>query len=133
MLQALLGERFALKVRHETRDGEIVALSVGAGGPKLKPAAASTSASVRVGSYMGARTTSQLAQDLSSVAGWPVVDGTGLDGIFEMELRFAGDVRDTERPSLAAALREQLGLRLDPARGPIETVVIESAALPSAN
>jgi uncharacterized protein (TIGR03435 family) len=133
MLQTLLSERLRLKVRRETREGDIFALTVAAGGSKLKPAVASTSASVRIGSYLGARRTSQLAQYLASVVGRPVEDRTGLDGIFEMELTFAGDVRDTERPSLAAALQEQLGLRLDSARGPIETLVIESAEMPSGN
>jgi len=133
MLQTLLGERFALKVRRETREGDIFALTVANGGPKLKPAAASTSASVRIGSYTGARRTSQLAQYLAGIVGRPVVDRTGLDGIFEMEITFAGDVRDAERPSLAAALQEQLGLRLDSTRGPVDTLVIESALMPSAN
>jgi uncharacterized protein (TIGR03435 family) len=50
-----------------------------------------------------------------------------------MEITFAGDVRDAERPSLAAALQEQLGLRLDSTRGPVDTLVIESALMPSAN
>ena len=133
MLQALLRERFALNVRRETREGDIFALAVANGGPKLKPAAASTSASVRIGSYSGSRRTSQLAQYLASIVGRPVVDRTGLDGIFEMELTFAGEVRDTERPSLPAALQEQLGLRLESTRGPVETLVIASAAMPSGN
>lgn len=133
MLQALLTERFALKVNRETRGGDVFVLVTTEGGPKLKPASESSSASVRIGSYSGRRRLPQLAQYLSSIVGRPVIDKTGLDGIFEMELMFSGDVKDTERPSVFAALREQLGLRLDSSRGPVETIVIMSAAMPSAN
>ena len=68
-----------------------------------------------------------------------VVDRTGVDGRFDINLRFAGDVilgpnappafRDlptTEVPTLPGAIREQLGLRLQRTRAPVEVHVIES-------
>ena len=83
--------------------------------------------------YQGKRSMAQLAQYLGSIVGRPVVDRTGVTGNFEMSLTFAPDLRDTERPSIFVALPEQMGVRLEPARGAIETIAIESASLPSAN
>lgn len=75
-----------------------------------------------------------------------VVDRTGIDGRFDVELRFAGDVavsanaapafRDlgvTDVPTLTGAIREQLGLRLQAARAPIEVLVIDRVERPTEN
>ena len=75
----------------------------------------------------------QLAQYLASVVGRPVADRTGLSGKYDLRLSFAPDLRDTDRPTVFAALEEQLGLRLEPARGPVETIVIVSAKPPTDN
>jgi bla regulator protein blaR1 len=84
---------------------------------------------------------------LSRVVGRPVVDKTGLTGTFDMTLHWTPD--DTQAflapaqpatappensgPSIFTALQEQLGLRLDSQKGPVEVLVIDSAQLPSAN
>jgi uncharacterized protein (TIGR03435 family) len=68
-----------------------------------------------------------------------VVDRTGLTGLWDVDLTFAPDVvpgaasQDTSRPSLFTALQEQLGLRLEPATGPVEVLVIDRVERPTAD
>ena len=133
MLQALVADRFQLKTRRETKEGPIYRLVRAAGRPLPPQSVDSSSASVRFGEYSGKRSMAQLAQYLGGIVGRPVVDGTDLAGNFDMRLTFAPDLRDTERTSIFAALPEQLGVRLEAARGAIETIAIESASLPSPN
>jgi uncharacterized protein (TIGR03435 family) len=66
-----------------------------------------------------------------------VVDRTGLNGVFEFELRWSpDDARATatapnDSPSIFAALQEQLGLRLESRRGPVEFLVVDSVERPA--
>ena len=133
MLQALLAERFSLTVRRDTKEGPTYELARIAGAKAPSEAADSSSATVRVGEYSGHRSMSQLAQYLAGIVGRPVIDRTGMVGNFDLHLFFAPDLRNTDQPSIFAALQEQLGLRLDASRGPVETVVIDRARLPDAN
>jgi len=75
-------------------------------------------------------------RNLGPQTGRFVIDRTGLTGTFDMDLTFTpeqtiGDGADRSNPSLFAALQEQLGLRLEPQRGPVEVLVIESAERPT--
>jgi uncharacterized protein (TIGR03435 family) len=87
---------------------------------------------------------------LSQQLGRPIIDKTNLDGLFDISLEWAtdptfagppgpGGVRgpdigaSTSGPSLFTAVEEQLGLRLEPAKGPVETLVIDSVQRPSQN
>jgi uncharacterized protein (TIGR03435 family) len=133
MLQTLLTERFQLRVRRETSDGDVYHLVVSERGSRLARVTDSTSASVRIGSYAGRRTTAQLADYLGTIVGRPVADRTGLTGIFDMRLQFTQTLDDPTGVSVFAALREQLGLELKPARGPVEAYVILNAQPPSDN
>ena len=74
----------------------------------------------------------QLAERLSAQAGRPVLDATGLDGYFNIDLKFAPDDFDASKKGvipalLPKALEEQLGLKLVPVREAIETLVVEHA------
>jgi len=133
VLQTLLADRFKLRVRHDRREGDTYNLVVSSRGSKLERAPESTSATVRIGLYTGRRTTAQLADYLGSIAGRPVADGTGLTGIFEMRLQFTEILDDPAGVSVFAALREQLGLQLEPARGPVDTYEIVDAQPPTDN
>lgn len=67
-----------------------------------------------------------------------VVDRTGLQGIYDIELtyvdeRFAPQGANADGPALFTALQEQLGLKLESARGPVEVLVIDSVAEPTVN
>ena len=74
----------------------------------------------------------QLAQLLSVQLQRQVVDRTGLTGVFSFELSFAADqVNDPDRPSIFTALQEQLGLKLESQRAPLEMLVIDSIEPPT--
>lgn len=86
--------------------------------------------------FAGGVTLAMLASALSPQVARVVVDRTGLSGFFEADIEFATDALTnaaTERPSLFTALEEQLGLRLEPARGPVEVLVIDRVERPTEN
>jgi uncharacterized protein (TIGR03435 family) len=146
MLRTLLAERFQLKIRRETHEENIYALVVGKGGPKLTPSTASESF-IRlyrntpvelpgVDYTIGGQKVSlaQLADRLGDMQlGRPVQDRTGIQGEFDFKLRYATDDNPDTGPSIFAAIQEQLGLKLEAAKGPVETFVIEKAERPSGN
>jgi len=95
------------------------------------------------------RLIAQLVPTLSDLAGRPVIDKTELIGLYDFTLKFAYEGRmaglmgplgvppgapaptvDPDSPSLFAALQEQLGLKLESARGPVEVVVIDKFEKP---
>lgn len=66
----------------------------------------------------------------------PVIDRTGLQGNYGFALKFApvgAPNADAERPEMVTALREQLGLRLESTRAPLEVLVIDSVERPTPN
>ena len=71
------------------------------------------------------------------VIGRPVRDGTGLAGAFDLDLEWAPNQLSQPEPptgpSIFTALQEQLGLKLEPARGPVEILVVDHAEKPSQN
>jgi uncharacterized protein (TIGR03435 family) len=81
-----------------------------------------------------------VARNLSTVAGRNVIDKTGLTGNFDLELKWApeaspGNAPESAQPSndgasLFTAIQEQLGLKLDAQRGPVEVLVIDSVERP---
>lgn len=77
---------------------------------------------------------SDIAAALSRQTGRPVEDHTDLAGTFNFEIEWAPEVTpDSVDPSLNTVLKEQLGLKLQPAKGAIEIIVIDQIAHPSAN
>ena len=81
---------------------------------------------------------SLFANNLAGQVGRVVVDRTGLTGGWDFELRFApGPPRgplppvDPDAPSLFTAIQEQLGLKLESTKGPVEVVVIDSVDRPT--
>jgi uncharacterized protein (TIGR03435 family) len=79
----------------------------------------------------------RLIEMLSDELGSTVLDKTGFTGTFDLHLEFARDeaiVNGTSSgPSLATAVQDQLGLRLQSAKGPVEVLVIDSVQRPSEN
>ena len=75
----------------------------------------------------------QLASALGAPSGRIVFDRTGLSGYFDLDLDWAQGQDDPSTPPIFTALREQLGLRLEGARAPVEIVVVISAERPAAN
>ncbi len=146
MVQALLADRFRLVAHLETRELPIYVLVVAKGGPKLG-AVRETGSWVNTGNgrieVQMQNSVAVLAEALSQVAGREVVDKTGMTGRYHLMLQWTPDdaaapspgngAAADARPSLFTALEEQLGLKLEPAKGPVEVLVIDHAEMPSAN
>lgn len=93
----------------------------------------------------GSQPVSALASLLSGQAGRKVVDKTGLTGLYDIDLKWTPDQLpsgqplppgfeiDPTGPTLVTAIQEQLGLRLVPETGPVDTLVVESVQRPSEN
>ncbi len=142
MLQTLLTERFQLKMRPETKEFPVYDLVVGKGGPKiraLKPGDQSNCGRDN-SAICGIRTMPQLADFLTNAAGRPVFDKTKIQGDYDLlldfdvyEARNQAAPRDYDKPSLAVALQEQLGLTLEPRKTALPVLVIESIHRPTDN
>jgi uncharacterized protein (TIGR03435 family) len=163
MLQSLLADRFKLKVRREVRNRPTYALrrvKDGLLGPGIRPLAVEcpaghpetvTAAPVgcmskfTIGNTTGVvRRMSDFADALSGIMGRRVIDETAVTGAFEIKTAFnpqSGDGRfpvivgaGWERlPSIADALRNDLGLKLEPARHDFLAVIVEHIESPTAN
>jgi uncharacterized protein (TIGR03435 family) len=140
MLQALLADRFGLKVHHETREMPAFALTVNKGGPKLAQPAATDPpeplVSIGHGIIMGKRMNMPgLADALSNDSDRIVVDRTGLSGDYDLTLKWNPDAsaQDSTAVTLVTAIQEQLGLKLESVKAPVDVLVIDSVSKPSAN
>jgi uncharacterized protein (TIGR03435 family) len=140
-LQALLVERFRLSIHHETRQGAVYSLVVTKGGPKFKDhtgkgkSGISSSTGPGKAAIEGRQATmARLVEYLSGQAGRLVIDNTGLKGEYDFRVEWATDeARDALGPSIFTALQEQLGLKLDATKGPIDFIVVDRAEKASAN
>jgi len=138
MVQGLLADRFHLVTHEETRDLPVYALVVFKNGAKLQEAKGGSkfdSGRSQI-TDLGAPIAT-LADQLSRVAGRPVVDKTGLAGRFDMTLKWTPDSSapssDSDGLSIFTAVQEQLGLKLEPTKAPIPVLVIDHVEMPSAN
>jgi uncharacterized protein (TIGR03435 family) len=140
MLQVLLKDRFLMGVHQEMRDMPLYRLVVAKDGPKVQAAKEDE----RTGVYGAGRgrmnfqhvPVSTLADNLALVLDRLVLDQTALAGYYTFKLEWTPDGvvnTDSNAPSLFTALEEQLGLKLESARGPVEVLVIDSASKPSEN
>jgi uncharacterized protein (TIGR03435 family) len=147
MLAHLIEERFHLTVRREQRELPIYELVVDKGGPKLtEHDAADLDHPPMGGTPAGLAgtnvTMNYFAFILSRNLDRNVVDKTGLTARYDVKLDFARDLPPgvvrpdapvAEGPTIFTAVKEQLGLKLVPAKGPVEFLVIEKAEKPSEN
>ena len=158
-LRTLLADRFQLQVRKELKDAPVYALVQAKNGHRMKPAAGPHGG---LGSIPGQMTgegapMQALVHMLGVALGRPVVDETGLTGVYDFKLEWTPDavspgpnfkpgspaaqkaeeagihLPDPNGPSIFNALQEQLGLRLESKKAPVETVVIERVGRPSGN
>lgn len=152
-LQSVLRERFHLEAHLEKREQTIYALEVAKGGPKLS--AAKHQAPDRFGiTHSGMdyelKATGTDLNGLASllgrepeVGGRSIVNRTGLSGNYDLTLhwtRMASSAPDAgaavgegNAPSYFTAIQEQLGLRLVPAKGQVDSIVIDHIEKPSMN
>jgi bla regulator protein BlaR1 len=179
MMQALLEDRFKLKMHRETREGPVYALTVAKGGPKLQPFKEGSCVlwdwtaprgtlppmlpqQQQCGASLMRRNPPNAAIDVQGATlqviaymlglplDRPVVDRTGIAGLFDIHLEFGPEGssmgpppppppgRPTPEPSdpgpsIFTAIQEQLGLKLEPAKGPLDVLVIDHIERPSEN
>ena len=156
MLQQMLADRFHMTVHLQTEVLPIYEMIVSKGGPKItavEPIGPDPDADknrIFKGMSRGNMRVSNteltahdvpldsLAYALSGRLSRTVVDKTGLKGKFDLSLTWSPDdeataAADSSAPSLFTALQEQLGLRLEPTKGPVETLVVDHVEKPSEN
>jgi uncharacterized protein (TIGR03435 family) len=150
MVQALLADRFKLVTHTETRELPIYALVVAKGGPRLGATQASGT-TINSGSghiqVQGSNSVALLAETLARVVGRVVIDKTGIQGRYDIRLTWMPDDGAAPRfngaegsslpsdsgPSIFTAIQEQLGLKLESQKGPVEVLVIDHIEMPSDN
>jgi uncharacterized protein (TIGR03435 family) len=132
MLQALLMEKFKLEAHIEKKELAVYALIVDAGGPKIQKtkyeiAGGFTNGSTWPGNANGAWTLADLADMLSPLLEKPILDETGLKGMFEVRLHWTPEDKSatTGGASIFSALRQQLGLRLVEKNAEVQVLVID--------
>jgi uncharacterized protein (TIGR03435 family) len=154
MVQALLAERFQLKVHHQTKELPVYALVVAKNGPKLTEA--TTPNSLQLSSRGKGEMAFQgvpmsfLATQLTLITGLTVLDKTGLTSSYDFTLSWTPDESEKKMlkvkggggkaastpgnatgPSLFTALQTQTGLKLLSTKGPVEVLVIDHAEKPT--
>jgi bla regulator protein blaR1 len=155
MLRKLLADRFKLTFDREQKELSVYVLELAKDGPKLKATTLTTSDPSSVGPgmvypqkiVMPARnaTMNDFASLLQrAILDRPVVNMTGLTGRYDFSLEWAPDETqfggqlpaasaDAPSPPLFQAVQQQLGLRLDPRKGPVSAIVIDQVDHPSPN
>ncbi|HWG38581.1 MAG TPA: TIGR03435 family protein [Terriglobales bacterium] len=162
MLQAMLAARFGFAAHRETRIMEVYDLVVAKGGSKFPPPAPAGQPPPVVGPLdaknparfrppgagevsAGILGVANLPKFLARQLGRPVIDKTGITGEYEMRLIWqpvAGEAMAAAvgsaaaqegGPSIFTALEEQLGLRLEAAKAPVEVLVIDRISRPTPN
>jgi len=150
MLQTLIVERFGLKFHREMKDVPGYALSIAKGGAKLHEVKEGEVSSNPVGTVVQRGLISGHKVHMMDWVGFlfgelgcPYEDNTGLKGIYDFKLEWSpddgqpnsgGEPGDPNGLSIFAALQDQLGLKLEPKKFPIEMFVIDRIErLPTAN
>ena len=168
MLQVLLEDRFQLKVHRDTRELPVYTMTVAKGGLKIRAAKEGSCIPLDLnhadqpspnfcGRMTGKANGMHITDDaygmsmaeiasrfLANRLDRPVIDKTGLAGLFDAHLEFdrdnavttpdnPGGPADTASPSIFTAVQEQLGLKLSADKGPVEVLVIDHVEKPSEN
>ena len=146
MLQTLLAERFAFKSHGANEQKNILVLEIAKGGLKLKPLDDTKlqSGGMTIASNDRIKAHETTLDGLASLLSFPlqktVQDQTGDKNRYDVDLHWRSDTAaeaanddDASAPSLYTALEEQLGLKLVPRKGTVETLIIDKAQMPSEN
>jgi uncharacterized protein (TIGR03435 family) len=153
MFQNLLADEFKLKFHKETKEGNVYALTIDKSGLKMKEHTGDQAFNIPITGGVAAGFTGDRV-NMEYLCWWlgqiltndqrPVVDMTGLSKNYDFKLTFVPELPPNvspetipgeilNRPSLFEALKQQLGLRLDPQKGPVEYYVIDHIERPAGN
>jgi uncharacterized protein (TIGR03435 family) len=153
MYQNLLADEFKIQFHKEVKEGSVYALTIDKGGLKMKPNSTEQDFKIPISGdrngFMGTRVPMEyfcwwLGQAALGRDGRPVLDKTGLKGFYDFSLSFAPELPPgvdasqlppglMDRPPIFTALKEQLGLKLEAQKGPVDYVVIDKAEKPVEN
>ncbi len=145
MVVPLLADRFHLVTHTETRTRSLYELVAVKGGPRLERAADSdhdgslNTTTTNTAWKLTARavTMTDFATSLAQARRRPILNKTGLEGRYTFTLTWISeDAEDTDQsaaPGLLTALQEQLGLKLQPAKGPVDVLVVDHVEMPTEN
>jgi len=153
MFQNLLADEFKLKFHKEIKQGPVYALMVDKGGSKMQVNTSPQDFEIPIqggpgGITIGKRVPMEyLCYRLGQILrndDRPVIDKTGLTGFYDFALKFLPELPPgfdkanlppelLDRPNIFDALKDQLGLKLEAQKGPVEYYVIDSAEKPAAN
>jgi uncharacterized protein (TIGR03435 family) len=146
MLQKLFESRFSLKFHREKRELSIYAITVVKGGPKLTrnvdssnglPSQTGDGSDGQKVRRFKNNSMSDFALGMQDFLDKPVVDQTGLGGRYDFVLTWTPDDSNINAPNAApgifTAVQEQLGLKLEPTKGPADVLVIDHVERPSEN
>jgi uncharacterized protein (TIGR03435 family) len=150
-LQALarkvLAERFGLKLHREQREMPVFALRAAKGGPKLMVNTSDPNGqpnehrkAAGAGWHMYAFTNTSMPVFVLDILGSvdrPILDQTGLKGRYDFQLKWLTDESHSmdpdAPPGLFTAIQEQLGLKLEAVKAPVDVMVIDKVERPGAN
>jgi uncharacterized protein (TIGR03435 family) len=143
MVQSLVENRFQFKFHRETKELPVYELTVAKNGPKLNVSRDKSAVNRRVTrgeidieAFPFATFVYLLARQLDRA----LIDKTNLQGLYDIKLRWSTELKtgaepssSSDRPSIFTALHEQLGLRLESSKGPVEVLVIDSVQRATGN
>ncbi len=175
MLEALLVDRFNVKIHRESKELPVYTLVIAKSGPKIQEAKTDEptstepgrggfgrgSMTMTAGGKGGARSQiltgqavpiASLIRILTGVLERPVLDKTGLMGLYDVKLEWSPDDSETQAapsgapssqtppapsgsggPDLFTAIQQQLGLKLESGKGPVDIIIIDHVERPSGN
>jgi uncharacterized protein (TIGR03435 family) len=143
MLLPFLAERFQLKAHTETKTLPLYELIVVKDGPKFKQSASDSKQGGGTSVHNNRELTAHdvamtsFASTLEGQVHRTVIDKTGLAGSYDLALKWSpdsgSDAQIDSAPSIFTALQEQLGLKLQAGKGPVETLVVDHVEMPSEN
>jgi len=146
LLKALLADRFHLTIHRETRELAVYALVRGKSAPKLKQSETDNPPPTHFGVNGRNQFVESKRMTIDDFAGAirdcfgldrPVVDRTGLTGLYDVKLEATPEYRlrnpEDSDLSVFTAIQQQLGLKLEPGKAPFEVIVIDGWDKPSAN
>jgi uncharacterized protein (TIGR03435 family) len=135
-IRQILDERFGMKSHVEKRESPVYNLVVAKQGLKLKESADDDKgmSSMGQGKLTAHRAqVGSLAFSLSGTVGRVIIDKTGLTALYDIDLTWSPDNEPDSGPSVFTALQDQLGLKLESAKAPVDVVVIDHIERPSEN
>lgn len=140
MLQSMLEDRFKLSAHKESKAASAYVLVAAKGGAKLKPSTDDKPTGFRTTSggarsrLTGKADMATFAELLSNLEDRPVVDMTGISGVYEFDLEWSAENSVNDIPSLPTVLQEKLGLRLESRKTNVDIYVIDHISrVPSEN